>query len=114
MSRIDEVLELKNLAPSAREELKDAKQALLDLNAISQVSQSEGGKRLQEVLKEDCRDLILKMLKAKDENKMDNVMACLSDFQAKFTLFNTIKTASDDHTEGVETLEKKIEEILDN
>lgn len=113
MSRLDEVLKMDNLAEGAKDELRNAKDGVNDLQAISNVAESVGGQKLLEMLQEDCRDILLKILKAKDEGKVDTVMTLLSDFQAKFTLFNTLKSAPREYADADEALQERLEEILE-
>ena len=112
MNRLDDVLKIKHLDPEAKEELKEAKQSVKDLRALANVATSEGGEQLLNMLQEDCRDLLLKMMNAKSENKTENVLIYLSDFEAKFTLFNTIKSAPSDYSDSDEALDAHLDEIL--
>lgn len=113
MSRIEDVLKMENVAEGAKEELRDAKKAVQDLKALANLSQSEGGERLLDMLQEDCRDILLRLLKAKEAHKTDEIMVLLSDFEAKFTLYNTIKSASRDYSEADEALSERLDEILE-
>lgn len=114
MSRLDDVLNMKNVADEAKDELVNAKQAVRDLKSLAMVAESEGGKQLYNILKEDCRDILLKLLNAKAEFDDKKVMALLSDFEAKFTLFNTLKSAPQDYEEAEDALEERVDEILES
>lgn len=117
MSRIDDALELKNLHPDARKELKDAKQTVDDLASLAQVAGSAGGSKLLEMLKEDCRDLLAQMLTAKKAAEVgwqEKILhSIIPDFEAKFTLFNTIKSAEKDYQEADDALTERLDEILE-
>lgn len=117
MSRVDDVIELQNLSPQAKEELKDAKQAVSDLASLAQVAGSVGGTVLLEMLKEDCRDILTQILNVKkvaEEGWQDKLVnSLLPDFEAKFTLFNTIKSADIDYKEMDQALEDRLDEILE-
>lgn len=117
MSRIDDVLELQNLDPDARKELQDAKKAVKDLEALASLAHSVGGQELCNILKDDCRDILTQMINTKimgAEGWQDKVInSLLPDFQAKFTLYNTIKSAEVDYRDSVEALNARVEEILE-
>lgn len=113
MSRIDDVLSMKNVAEEAKEELKDAKRAVNDLKSLASVAGSPGGDTLLAMLREDCRDLLLNMLQAKKNGQSEQILAYLSDFEAKFTLFNTIKSAPEDYEYSDNSLNERVEEILE-
>lgn len=113
MSRLEEILKMDNLAEGAKDEIRNAKDSVNDLQAISNVAESVGGQKLLEMLQDDCRDLLLKVLKAKEDNEVDKVMTLLSDFQAKFTLFNTIKSAPKEYADADEALSERLDEILE-
>ena len=114
MSRLDEVLKLQTLDEGAKQELKDADEVVGDLSAISQVAQSEGGKVMLELLKDDCSELLIAILGAKKEGNSEVVNNLLSDFEATYTLYNTIKSASKDHTEAFQALKARMDEIIDS
>lgn len=111
--RIEDALELQHLDPEAKQELKDANQSVKDLKAMAMVAGSEGGTKLLEMLKEDCRDILTQMLNAKKAGEVEKVMPLLSDFEAKFTLFNTIKSAEKDYQDADDALNERLEEILE-
>lgn len=117
MSRIEDALKLNNLNPDARQELKDAKQTVDDLASLAQVAGSAGGTKLLEMLKEDCRDLLAQMLNVKKAGEVgwqEKILhSIIPDFEAKFTLFNTIKSAEKDYQEADEALEHRLDEILE-
>lgn len=117
MSRIDDALKLNNLNPEARTELKDAKQTVNDLASLAQVAGSAGGTVLLEMLREDCRDILTQMLNVKKAGEVGwqdkLVNSLLPDFEAKFTLFNTIKSAEKDYQEADQALEERLDEILE-
>jgi hypothetical protein len=115
--RVEDAIKLEHLDPEAREELKDADQTVKDLEAIAMVSTSSGGLQLTEMLREDCRDLLIQVINAKKEANggwQDHVVNnLLPSFEAKFTLFNTIKSASLDYDEAEKALNDRLEEILE-
>lgn len=113
MGRIDDVLKMKNLNSGAKEEIRDAKLANADLKALAGVAESEGGSQLLDALKEDCRTILLQMLTAKKEGEGEKVLPLLSDFEAKFTLYNTIKSASQDYEDAEKSLDARVDEILE-
>lgn len=113
MSRIDDVLELENLDTEARKELQNGKEALKDLEALASVASSNGGTVLLEILKETARDTLLKMITAKTAGETEKIMPLLADFEANFTLYNTIKSAAQDYESAEEQLNDRIDEIIE-
>lgn len=117
MNRLDDVLKMKNVAEGAKEELIDAKQSVRDLKSLAMVANSEGGKQLYDILKEDCRDIITQMINTKRAAKTgwenEIISSLLPTFEAKFTLFNTLKSAPQDYEDAEEALEERVDEILE-
>lgn len=114
MSRLDDILNRDDVASDTKSELKDAQKSVKDLEAVAQVAQSEGGKILFDMLKEDCRDVLVAMLNAKKLGETEKVMPLLSDFEAKFTLLNTLKSAGQDYEDAQAALEERMEEVLES
>lgn len=112
MSRIDDVLQMNNLVEGAKEEIKNADQATKDLEHLAHLAQSPEGDTLTEMLREGCRDALFQMLTAKSQGEEEKIMPLLADFEAKFTLYNTIKSAPQDYSDAREALEERLDEIL--
>lgn len=116
MSRLEDILKRDDVDADAKGELKDAQESVKDLQAIAQVAASEGGQKLFEMLKEDCRDVLVQMLNTKKVGEVGweaKIVGLLSDFEAKFTLYNTLKSANQDAEDAEEQLEQRIEEIIE-
>lgn len=116
MSRLEDILKRDDVDSGAKAELKDAQESVKDLQAIAQVAASEGGQKLFEMLKEDCRDVLVQMLNCKKAGEVgweSRIIGFLSDFEAKFTLYNTLKSANQDYEDAEAQLEERIEEIIE-
>lgn len=116
MARLEDILKRDDVDADAKGELRDAQESVKDLAAIAQVAASEGGQKLFEMLREDCRDVLVQMLNIKKAGEVGweaRIVGCLSDFEAKFTLYNTLKSANQDYEDAEAQLEQRIEEIVE-
>jgi hypothetical protein len=113
MGKLEDALKLENLDPEAKGELKDTKDKIVELEAIKQVAMSEGGAKLLTMLKEDSRDLLLQLLTSYREAPREELVGLISSFEAKYTLYNHIKSAESDLKDEKERADIRVDEILE-
>lgn len=101
------------LDPALREELVDTNNELIELNMVSKLLNSNGGKVMIGHILEDAKGSLNWILENYKTVSHEELVSNIADLGAILRFYNTIKTASEDAADVEKMLDERLNDLIE-